>query len=417
MAVMVALTFAASAVNYASNVVFGRMLTPASFGDFTAMLAIVVVVAIPTGAAQTVVAERLAEYRARGDDNAIRYLIRHALAHVALYSCVLWILYCISIPLVVSVLDLQAIGPALALAPLIAVTFFLPVVYGVLQGLERFALLGAVALGVATSRIIFGVPWTLAGGGAGGPIAGQAIGSFLAVAVMLYLARRFVIGRGTGAAASGLRRRIDSRSMAAGGAFIVFALLSNLDVLLAKAFLAPEKAGSYAALATIGKIVLFLPWAVSIVMVPYIARSRAATGSSSSILRISAIAVAAGASLVAIPAALKPGLVLRLMFGSRYADAASGVLPIVVASALLALLYLLVVYTVAIQDQRWVYLLLGGVGLQVAAISIFHSSPSEIAVVQASVMLVILVLNELLFQPILRAERLLRRGKPTALLS
>jgi len=75
------------------------------------------------------------------------------------------------------------------------------------------------------------------------------------------------------------------------------------------------------------------------------------------------------------------------------------------------------VYTVAIQDQRWVYLLLGGVGLQVAAISLFHSSPSEIAVVQASVMLVILVLNELLFQPILRAERLLRRGKPTALLS
>ena len=63
MAVMVALTFAASAVNYASSVVFGRMLTPASFGDLTAMLAIVVVVAIPTAAAQTVVAERLAEFR------------------------------------------------------------------------------------------------------------------------------------------------------------------------------------------------------------------------------------------------------------------------------------------------------------------------------------------------------------------
>jgi hypothetical protein len=57
-----------------------------------------------------------------------------------------------------------------------------------------------------------------------------------------------------------------------------------------------------------------------------------------------------------------------------------------------------------------VYLLLGGVGLQVAAISLFHSSPSTIAVVQASVMFVILVLNELLFHPILRAERLLRRN-------
>lgn len=404
---MAALTFAASAVNYLSNVVFGRMLTPASYGDFTALLAIVVVAAIPTVAAQTVIAERLAVFQSRGDIDSIRFLIRHAFAHVALYACVLGVLYSISIPLVVSILDLQAIGPALALAPLVTVTFFLPVVYGVLQGLERFVTLGIVVLAVAASRIAFGVPSTLAGGGAGGPLAGQAIGSFLAIGVMLLLARRFILGRGAGAAASGLRRRIDMRSIAASGAFIVFALLSNLDVLLAKVYLSPEKAGSYAALSAIGKIVLFLPGAVSVVMVPHVARTRDATGSAASVLRISAIAVAAGTSLVAIPAAIRPRLVLQLMFGDRYSDAAAGVLPIVIASALLALLYLLVVYTVAIRDNRWVYLLLAGVALQVAAISLFHSSPSAIAVVQMLVALLILLLNELLFHPILRAERLI----------
>jgi O-antigen/teichoic acid export membrane protein len=410
MVAMTLLTLAASGVNYASNVIFGRMLTPASYGDLTALLALVVIVAMPTTAAQTVVAERLAVFRARDDEASVRYLVRYALAHVGLYSCLLTIAYCLAIPLVVKVLDLQAVGPAIAMAPLITLTFFLPVVYGVLQGLERFIALGAITLGVAASRIAFGVPSTLAGGGAGGPIAGQAMGSLVAVALILYLARRFVVGHGTGAVTRGLRRRIDTRSLVAGGAFIIFALLSNLDVLLAKVFLSPERAGSYSALATIGKIVLFLPAAVSVVMVPYIGRSRAGTGSASSILRISAIAVAVGAAAVAIPAAIEPRLVLRVMFGDRYGDATSGVLPIVLAATLLALLYLLVVYTVAIQDQRWVYLLLGGVGLQVVAISLLHSSPSEIAVVQASVMFVILVVNEMLFHPILRAERLIRRS-------
>ncbi|MBI4897481.1 MAG: hypothetical protein HY827_03840 [Actinobacteria bacterium] len=413
MAAMVVLTFAASVVNYLSSVVFGRMLTPASYGDYTALLALVVVVAVPTAAAQTVVAERLAVHRSRSDVDAIRYLIRHALAHVGLYSVVLGLAYCASIPLVVSALDLQAIGPALALAPLIAVTFFVPVVYGALQGLEKFVALGAVVLGVALSRIAFGVPWTLAGGGAGGPIAGQAIGSFLAIAVMLFIARKYLLGRGTGAATSGLRRRIGGRSMAASGAFIAFALLSNLDVLLAKMFLPPDEAGSYAALATIGKIVLFLPGAVSIVMVPYVARSRDSTGSATNVLRVSAVAVAAGSALVAIPTAIEPSLVLRLMFGNRYLDAASGVLPIVLASASLALLYLLVVYTVTIQDHNWVYLLLAGVGLQALAIGFFHGSAIDVAVAQASVMIVILVINELVFHPILRAERLLRRASST----
>lgn len=409
MVAMVALTFGASVVNYASSVIFGRMLTPASYGDYTALLALVVVVAVPTGAAQTVVAERLAVHRARGDVDAIRYLVRHALAHVGLYSVVLGLIYCLSIPLVVSALDLQAVGPALALAPLIAITFFVPVVFGALQGLEKFLAFGIVTVGIALSRIAFGVPWTLAGGGAGGPIAGQALGSILTVVAILLIARKYLLGRGTGAATSGLRRRISGRSMAASGAFIAFALLSNLDVLLAKAFLPPDEAGSYAALATIGKIVLFLPGAVSIVMVPYAARHRDATGSATKILRVSAVAVAAGSALVAIPTAIEPNLVLRMMFGGRYLDAAPGVLPIVLASASLALLYLLVVYTVTIQDHNWVYLLLAGVGLQALAIGLFHDSAIEVAAAQASVMIVILVINELVFHPILRAERLLRR--------
>jgi hypothetical protein len=107
-----------------------------------------------------------------------------------------------------------------------------------------------------------------------------------------------------------------------------------------------------------------------------------------------------------VPAALAPHLLVETMFGPKYAGASGGVKAIVCAGAGLALLYLLVVYTVAIQDRRWVWLLAGGVALQVAAISVVHSNPTAIATVQAAVIAVVLVVNELIFHPVLRAERL-----------
>ncbi len=406
-AVMVGLTLLASVANYGSNIVFSRLLSPASYGDLTALIAFSVIAAVPTGAAQTIVAERIAVLLTNGDHHGVGYLIRHAAAHIAMIAVILGLIYAACIPLIKPALGLQAIGPAIALAPLLVLSFFLPVAFGVLQGMERFVALGAVMLMMALSRIAIGVPWTLGGGGAGGALIGQAIGSLLAVLVTVWLVRKYLLRRGSGAARAGLRRRPDRRAVAAGGAFIAFALISNLDVLLAKVLLSAHAAGEYAALVTVEKIVIFLPGAVAIVMVPSAAKAMHVDGSAKRVLRIAALLVAATALLVAAPAALAPHQFLQLMFGMKYVSAADGVLPIVCAGAGLALLYLLVVYTVTIKDRRWVWLLTGGIALQAAAIGALHSSPAQIATVQACVVGMVLIVNECAFHPILRGEQLL----------
>ncbi len=402
---MVLLTGLASATNYASNLVFSRLLTPASFGDLTALLALVVVVTVPAGAAQTIGAERVAALVASGESDRARVLIRHGLAHVAAVSLVCAAIVGVAAPLVYELLDLQALGAALALVPLLAVSLFIPVVWGLLQGFDRFVALGSLMLVAAISRIAFGAPWAAAGGGAGGALAGQAVGNAFAVAVTLWLLRDHLIGRGTGAASSGLRRRPDARTISASWAFIAFALLSNLDVLLAKVFLDGPAAGEYAALATIGKVIIFLPSAVAVVMVPNIARARLADGSASGVLRVGGLLVIVTTLLAAIPIALFPDAVLTTMFGEQYSGAAGGVRAMTVAGFGLALLYLLVVYTVAIQDRRWVLVLSFAVVFQVGAIAALHENPTEIATVQAAVIFLALAANELLFHPILRAER------------
>jgi O-antigen/teichoic acid export membrane protein len=409
--VMVVLTLLASALNYGSSIVFSHLMSTAQYGDLSALLAFTVVAAVPTGAAQTIVAQRVAVLTAQGKSDDIRYLIRHATAHVFALAVVVGLVYTACIPLVKSALGLQAIGPALALAPLLVLTLFVPVTYGILQGMERFVLLGLMMLVVAGSRLAFGIPWTVAGGGAGGPLFGQALGTIVALLVIAWMIREFLLGRGTGAATRGILRRPDRRALAAGGAFTGFALISNLDLILAKLLMSANDAGVYAALVTIEKIIIFLPGAIAVVMVPTAAKARMAEQSAAHVLRLAAVLVVATSLVVAVPAAVAPHLVLKVMFGQKYVAAAGGVLPIVCAGALLALVYLLVVYTVAIGDRRCVWLLGFGVLLQICAIIAFHHSPVEVATVQASVVIVVLIVNELLFHPVLRRDR--RISQPT----
>ncbi|MFP5369224.1 MAG: lipopolysaccharide biosynthesis protein [Actinomycetes bacterium] len=402
------LTLVASGVNYLSNLVFSRLLEPASFGDLTALLALSVVVAVPTAAAQTRTAERVAVYHASGDERTIRYLVRHALAHLATLAVIATGIYVALIPLVVEALDLRAWGPAAALAPLIFFSFLFPVLLGTLQGLGRFVIFGAIAVAIAVARLAFGIPWVQAGGGSGGAIAGQALGMAACFGVLLWVMRGHVEPPGKGAAKHGIRRRPDVRAFAAGAAFVAFAVISNFDIVLAKVFLSPEESGLYAALATVGKVVTFLPAAVAVTMVPNAAR---VTGPERArVLRIAALFVLATTLVAAIPAALAPRLVIETMFGADYLAATSGVLPMVAAGSALSLLYLLVVFAVTIEDRRWTLLLIVGVVLQAGGIALFHDSPTQVAGVQAATVLLVLALNELLFHSLILKKREDRRA-------
>ena len=410
---MVLLSLVAGIVNYASNLVFGRILSPAEFGDLTALLSLSVVAAVPAYAAQTRVADRLTTYRARGDMKTAAYSIRHNSAHVVFYACVIGVLALLAAPLIEELLSLQAIGPALAVAPLIIAALLSPLALGILQGLERLILLGAFMVAIALARLVIGVIWVDAGGGSGGAILGQAVGVFIAIAVIAKVVWPEQTAAPAGAGRAGIKRKIDAPAVSATAAFVVFSILSSFDIVVAKFVLDPHAAGEYAVLSTIGKIVLFLPSAIAVVMVPRAARRREEGESASRELRIAALLtflISAAASALSV---ISPERVVRVMFGEEYIGAADGVLPIVLAGTGLSLIYLLVVYTVAMQDRRWIFLLVVGVVAQVIAIPMCHD-PASVATTQALIVWGTLLVNELLFHPLLIAERFaLRPGRRT----
>ena len=409
-ATLVVLSQVANVLNYASNLAFSRILEPSGFGELTALLALAVVLAVPLGAAQTVVAERIAVAHANGDEERVRYLVRHALGHVAALGAVVGVIYIALIPVTQEVLGIRQPGPVIALAPFVVANFAGVVALGALQGTERFAAFGWVVLAAAASRLLFGVPWALGGGGAGGAIAGQAIGLIAVLGVVAWSSRKWLLRRGTGAATRGLKRMPDLAGLAATGAYVGFAVLANLDLVLARIWLDSHDAGLYAALSTVGKVAIFLPTALAMLMVPSAARARMA-GGGSEVLRRTARLAALAAALVVIPSIIAPGLLLDVMFGGGYSGARDGVLPAAIAGAALALLYVVCTYSVTVRDSRWIALLAGGVTLQVTLIALFHDSPEQVARMQALTCGIVLLANELMFHSLLRENSLIQRRR------
>ena len=218
-------------------------------------------------------------------------------------------------------------------------------------------MLGFLLLLVAVSRIAFGVPWTLAGGGAGGPLFGQALGTLVALGVTAWVMRAYVLRRGTGRrprASSiagspdpGRRRRLHR----------VRADLATSTCCWPSCSLA-HSAGDVRGART-DREDHHLP----------ARRDRRGDGAERRKARHSRAQRRRGAPLrrtarrrattcwSPCPRRSRRALSCATMFGHRIPGATHGVLPIVLAGAALALLYLLVVYTVAIQDRRWVWLL------------------------------------------------------------
>src|SRR6266487_3548551 len=239
-------------LNYAFNLVMLRMLEPAAYGALGALLAVILIGTVPGLALQVVVARHTA-LRA-GDRQAVTEL---------------WL--------------------AANLLPLPIVS----ALQGMLLGAQRFGALAASMLLNAAARLAVGVGLVAAGYGVDGALAASVAGSVLAMLPPLALLRPALAGRlrrprprgwrtapigaeplggllSPGTAALG--REVGAAALA----FLGLLLLTNVDLLLARHYLAAEASGLYAAGAVVAKIAFWAPQFVATIVFPRLATEAAA---------------------------------------------------------------------------------------------------------------------------------------------
>ena len=340
---------------YAVSVVAARALGPDGFGILAALLGILLIGSVLAMGIQAVAARRLVQVDAASRDGAARSMLRDGLiggGAVALATLAIS-------PLLVWLLRLDGWGAlVLAAATLVPITWA-GAQYGVAQGRESYGRLATVYAVVGLGRGIGGVTGALVTGTPLGTMAGLALGTAVGA----------IIGRIVVAPlAAAPRERLDGffgESAHATHALLALFVLTNIDVLLARALLTPDEAGIYGVGAVIAKVAFWLPQFVGVVAFPRFADARRGRATV-----ISLLAVAAIGALVVAGTALLPGLVVAFVGGAAYVSLVPLAWLFAAIGASFALAQALLLTRLAIDDRRAVIAVWAAAALLVALATI-----------------------------------------------
>lgn len=331
-------------LSYAVSVVAARALGPEQFGILAALLGIILIGSVLALGIQAVAARRLVHIPEADRSGSSHEILRQGLVGgVAVAAATALIT-----PVLMWVLRLDAWLPLL-----LAALTFIPLTwagaqYGVAQGRESYRRLAAIYVAVGVGRGIGGVTGALLSQSVVGTMLGLTAGTFVGAIVGRWVVAPL-------AHAPSLRvEKFFSESAHATHALLALFVLTNIDVLLARALLTPFEAGEYGVGAIIAKVAFWLPQFVGVVLFPRFADQRRAQAT---VIALAAVG-GMGAAVLAVTA-IAPSLVVNFVGGAAYDDLIPIAWMFAAIGALFALAQALLLTRLAVDDRRAVFAVWG----------------------------------------------------------
>lgn len=368
----------AQVLAYAQTLVAARTLTPAEFGAFSALLALLLMGNTVALATQAVTARHIVhtDPADRQDEAAAAW---RATLQAAGIVTAFWLLIS---PLIGFALRLDS--PVIWV--MLALSFFPLTVMGgalgIAQGQEMHARLAAVylATGVPKSLItitLLVVVSTLTAGMVGLTV-GAAVG-----AIICWLIVRDQFSHGT-ARHSTMLREIPAATYAMLALFV----LTNLDIVLGRAFLTPDQAGQYGVGIIVAKVVTWLPQFVMVMAYARMVDARRGRTTLAGLGIVAAIGLLCTAAVAALPS-----LVIAVIAGPTY-ESMAGILPLfALIGACGALLQFVVLGLIAIRDRSLIPVIWIGCVVLIGLVAIWHDSVAQVATLMLCVVATVTVIG------------------------
>ena len=383
---------AVNGVNLLNNLLLGRLLSPAAYGQLTLLVTLQLFFGLLPTAAQTVTARFSAGYAASKRTHLTAALYRYGRARLGTIGLGIAVVLMILAPFLTPMLQLNNMWLFLPVA--LATPFFvvMGVERGILQGREGYGWLSGsyVAEGIVRFAASVGLAILLANAGRAldGAVWGVGQGMFAAWVLAWVGLRGF-------APADDVQ---DPEEIAAWRKLFGLTLVSlmgqafitNSDFLLVKTFFSPEDAGLYAAVSVIGRITYFGALPVLVLLVPLVSRRQALDEPT---LPLFLVLFAGGgvicAGLIGVSVLFAP-LIIGVLYGEAYVSAAPLLAIYTLAASLFVLTNFIVNYRIALGrgDETWMPLVAGI--LQFIGILVFHDSLLQVILVQVALMATLL---------------------------
>ena len=374
---MAAAMVVAGGFDYLVNIVVGRQLPPTEFFVFVTVTALLQVMVQVTNVIRNVVAYYTADATV-GDDavarvgsvlgRSWRWSWRWGLAATALMALLS--------PLLARFLHIPTPWPLWAASLALLLLFLRPVTDGALQGTQHFFGLGAVQVLQSLLRLVFAAALLGLGLQAAGAVVALPLGSTVALALALVLLRAYFRAPAPAAPPRAISWRYSAYTLLG---LLAFAVMANADAIVVRRIFGDAAAEAYAPVVTLGKMNLFIPLGIGLVLFPKATQRRAAGRDPRPVLLLALAATLLPGLLLTALYALWPGQIVALVFGPAYADPGRLLALVGLATTLYAAVNIWLNYALSLEQRAYVVILAAIVVAQVTAMLLFHARLESIA--------------------------------------
>ncbi len=363
-------------LNLVYQLLLAHQLTPVDFAAFNSLIAIFIIVSGPFGTYQQVIIKYIAEFHAQGRTERTKSLFSGLLRILLITAVVLFIVCALASVTLTDKLKIPSVASGYLLAGSLALSILTPLFLGGLQGLEEFRWFAGISVVGAIFKVALTVFLLWIGMNVTGALTALLLSVIIPIAcAYIPLKQYFTLKK--------VKRDVPLLelffyALPIATAMFCFMTLATFDMVMVKYFFSPEDSGKYSLAQMVGKIFLFLPGAISMVMFPRSAHLKAKNIETHSTLQRSLL-YSGGLSLAAlIFYNLFPGFVLTVLTGKAFPESIFLGRLFSISMTLYTLILILVQYFLSLKDFRFLPYLIGSTILQFAAIALVHSSLAQV---------------------------------------
>ncbi len=374
-----AMTMGANIFTYIFHSLAGRVLGPAEYGAMVSMLAVITVIFIPGQAIQAVIAREVALYESKQKYSQVVSLGVIVFKHVFILGFAIFVVLSLASVHIANFFQIDSNWPVIAVGLVFMVVLLLPVIRGILQGLQKFGLLGLNLLADSGLRLVAGLILFMLGARVTGGILAGGIGGLLAGLVVIFPLGWLWKYRTTIAEDFNIKGMYQY-GIPVVATFGAFTALYTLDVILVKHYFDPIIAGYYSAAALVGKAFLFLPYAITQVLFPKVSAGHSQNEDTGDLLNKSMLLTGGALLLGIITVWLLAPFVILTLFGKEFLnhDTLWLVRWFGIAISPLALVFVIMQYHLARKNVKFAILLLIDIPLFLAGMILYHPGIMQI---------------------------------------
>lgn len=386
--IMIVGSTAVSFLNYLFHLVLGRMLGPANYGEFAAVISLIVLLGIIPGSLNMVVIKHISIAK---DEIEVASLIHWFKTKILLASLIFSLIILLASPAISSFLKIDK-GYYLIL---VAISFFFSIQSllnrSILQGLLKFKEMVVSLLLENGVKLLLSIILIYLGFQVGGAVTAFVI----SIIIGWYITDIYLKNHNK----QDSKQKIDIKKILLFSFPVLIQTISitsiySSDVILVKHFFLSHDAGIYAALSTLGKIIFFGAGPIGAVMFPLVSKRHAEGQQYKKIFLYSFLATLLLSVCIITTYFFFPAIAIQLLYGSAYLEASSLLVWFGLFVSLFTLSSLLVNYCLSLGQTRVVLLPLFAAILQIILILLFHRT--LYAVIMVSTIISALLLASLL---------------------